>query len=253
MVWGIDSGWAADAFAGAHWDGAPRIRNVPPGKYDITVRVARPYAKLFRIPKAKRQVRFKATVVEAPPWWDDEPIDEDPLEEEPTMAMGAGADDGPVAAMATRAAQVPNTAVPTLRNPPRRVRPDLAATPAWNIFMDHRRGRDLLQFASTPWNAGPAPFVVEGFRRPGEDVMDAFQYFYDRDGTVVGRARVGTFRYHAGRGHDHWHFLQFAQFDLLDSSKQHVVKSKKQGFCLVPTDPVDLTVKVRNCVRRMAA
>ena len=38
--------------------------------------------------------------------------------------------------------------------------------------------------------------VVEGFRREGEDVMDAYQYFID-DGTIVGRSQVGTFRFDA--------------------------------------------------------
>ena len=47
----------------------------------------------------------------------------------------------------------------------------------------------------------PAPLVVEGFRRPGEELMDAYQYSPRRDGLVVGRAPVGDMRYHPHPAH----------------------------------------------------
>jgi hypothetical protein len=100
----------------------------------------------------------------------------------------------------------------------------------------------MVGFAATEWNEGPAPLVVEGFRRPNSDIMDAYQYFYDGD-DVVGKAPVGTFEYHAARHHNHWHFLQFARYDLLDSSMERVLRSKKSSWCLVPTDAIDLTVE----------
>jgi hypothetical protein len=228
MVWGINSGWASETARGM-WGETATIRNVPTGKYEVTVRIVGDHARLFEVPAAGRVVKLNVTVVDGDPW--DNGI------------AAAGLDeggDGPAAAMAT---ELPSASVPTVTNPDPSTVPDLAALPAWGIRVRHRRGTDLLQFTASPWNAGPAPFVIEGFRREGEDVMDAYQYFYDTAGKVVGRARVGTMKYHAGSGHDHWHFLQFARFDLLDSSKQQVVKSGKQGFCLVPTDAVDLTVE----------
>ena len=45
-----------------------------------------------------------------------------------------------------------------------------------------RPGKDYLAFSANVWNAGPAPLVVDGFRSPGKDLMDAYQYFYDADG-----------------------------------------------------------------------
>jgi hypothetical protein len=53
-------------------------------------------------------------------------------------------------------------------------------------------GRSL-RFSATVWNAGDAPLVVDGFRRPGEDAMDAYQYFFDADGneTATGEHRPG--------------------------------------------------------------
>ena len=90
-------------------------------------------------------------------------------------AGGAGARD----------AAVPDVLPPGSGHPSRPRRASL-----WNLETFNRRGRDFLAFAATPWNAGPAPLVVEGFRRPGEELMDAYQYFRDADGLVVGRAPV---------------------------------------------------------------
>jgi hypothetical protein len=84
--------------------------------------------------------------------------------------------------------------------------------------------------------------VVEGFRRRGENVMDAYQYFRDANGNAIGRAPVGTFEFHEGRGHDHWHFLQFTTYKLLSADGGEIVRSKKQSFCIVPTTVVDLTI-----------
>jgi hypothetical protein len=85
--------------------------------------------------------------------------------------------------------------------------------------------------------------VVEGFRREGEAIMDAYQYFRDADGNVVGRAEVGELAWDSRRGHHHWHFLQFASFTLQDAANEEVVRSKKQSFCLAPTNAIDLTVE----------
>jgi hypothetical protein len=42
------------------------------------------------------------------------------------------------------------------------------------------------------------------------------------------------------RGHHHWHFEQLARYALLNSAKKLAVRSHKQGFCIAPSDPVDL-------------
>ena len=71
--------------------------------------------------------------------------------------------------------------------------------------------------------------------------MDAWQYFYDGD-EPVGRAQVGEMEYDTRDGHFHWHLLQFARYRLLDADKVQAVRSSKQSFCIVPTDPVDLSL-----------
>jgi hypothetical protein len=44
-------------------------------------------------------------------------------------------------------------------------------------------------------------------------------------------------------GHTHWHFEQFAQYRLLSKAKTDVLRSRKVGFCIAPTDPVSLLLK----------
>jgi hypothetical protein len=70
--------------------------------------------------------------------------------------------------------------------------------------------------------------------------MDAWEYFYS-NGSPVGRAQVGTMMYDARPSHQHWHFEQFAGYTLLDANRQTIARSRKTGFCLAPTDAIDLT------------
>ena len=83
---------------------------------------------------------------------------------------------------------MPSAAVPIMTDPDPSIRPDLVALPAWGISIDHqgRSNRDFLDFGATVWDKGPSPMVVEGFRRPGEPIMDGWEYFYS-NGEPVGR------------------------------------------------------------------
>ena len=100
-----------------------------------------------------------------------------------------------------------------------------------------------LNFAATVWNAGDSPLVVDGFREKGKPVMDAYQYFYDA-ARQPGRLRPG--RAH-GVGpaptHHHWHFEDFARYQLLGRRRStNVQRSPQGGFCLADTDAIDFTV-----------
>ena len=251
MVWGIDEGWASSlapmgdaldeslesrdvvervlgeastAARGARVSKARRSR-----RYTVTARIAPLYRNLFAIPAADAQATVRLTVRPRP-------------ERRRRRARGRTA-----ASVRARPAQVPAVTVPDTRTVP-----DLVALPGYDVRLVNRRGRNILRFASTVWNAGPGQLVIEGFRRPGTATMDAYQYFLDEsrptvaggfaEGTAVGRKPVGTMRYHAARSHQHWHLLQFSGYSLLDASSRRVVRGGKQSFCLVPTDAVDLTV-----------
>lgn len=84
----------------------------------------------------------------------------------------------------------PTAGVPIVRAPDPAGVPDLQPLPSWGISTRHSRQGDFLSFGANVLVAGNGPLVVEGFRREGEDVMDAYQYFYE-NGEPVGRERVG--------------------------------------------------------------
>ena len=93
-----------------------------------------------------------------------------------------------------------------------------------------------LDFGATVSVLGNARLDVEGFRDNGDEEMRAYQYFF-RNGRVVGRAQVGTMGF---ANYNSWHFKQFAAYRLLTANKSLVVRSQKVGFCIAPTDPIDL-------------
>jgi len=222
MVWGIEEGWATSLF-GSEEEGPTGAVSVPRGRYTVRVEVDPGHATLFGIAEEDAAVELDVRVRRPPSssWWSEDPLADGRLE--------------------------PQGAATEITDPDPSTLPDLAALPAWSIGVRNnaRTGRSWLRFAASPWNAGPAPLVVEGFRSQTQaKTMDAFQYFYDEDGSVVGRAPTGTLVYHDAPGHHHWHFEMFALYTLLTQGPdgEEVQRSRKQGYCLVPTDAVDLTV-----------
>jgi hypothetical protein len=225
-VWGIDSGWASSALGYGTNDS---IRG-PDGRYTATVSIAPDYQTLFGVaPKdASVSVDIRVTTTKRTTCR--------PSCEGGAPRPGSGVRDGDAFAGA------PSASVPIMTNPDPSIRPDLIALPAWGISIDHQAkgNRDFLDFGATVWDKGPSPIVVEGFRRPGEAVMDGWEYFY-ANGEPVGRAPAGDLRYDARPGHQHWHFEQFARYSLLAGDRTEIVASEKTGFCLAPTDTIDLT------------
>jgi hypothetical protein len=211
-VWGIDEGWASVPQLA---DGFLRLPN---GRYIAKLSIAPRFQTLFGVAPEDASVRIAIRI-----------RTEDGCEfcGAPAAPEGSGARHALTPAAIT-AAPDPGTV------------PDLVALPAYGILTSHERGHDYLQFGADVWNRGPASLIVEGFRLPGEDRMDAYQYFSE-DGVVVGRAPVGSFDFDRRDGHQHWHFLQFARYRLLDQADA-AVRSRKQAFCLAPTDPIDLVV-----------
>ncbi|WP_257139248.1 lysyl oxidase family protein, partial [Streptomyces sp. wa1002] len=129
-------------------------------------------------------------------------------------------------------------------------KPDLRSLPAYGITVsdgyEEVPGKDYLAFSANVWNAGPAKLVVDGFRSPGKELMDAYQYFYDADGKQVGYTPTGTMEWDPRPGHEHWHFTDFASYRLLKADQKESVRSGKEAFCLANTDAVDYTVKNAN-------
>jgi hypothetical protein len=223
MVWGIEEGWATPAYVprSSHREFRRWSVKLRPGTYEVTYEITPFFRTFFRV--APEDAVATATVR--------------------VRRAGSGRPSRPAPpahALARRAAGA--STVPIDLSPDPDTLPDLSALPAWGISVRRSKGRDLLGFASTSWNAGPAPMIVEGFRQGAAPTMDADQYFYDEAGAAVGRAPVGDFRYDARHGHHHWHFLQFVRYSIVDAATSEVVRSHKQSFCLAPSDSIDLTV-----------
>ncbi len=202
-----------------------------PGRYSMTVRIRKGYQKLFGIAPADAQRTVRLRVVSGS---DDE-------ERQVAHRHVALRGHGPVARPASHTGPVGRR----LARAPGGPRPDLASLPAWGIGLSGKYG-NRLAFSATEWNGGTSPMVVDGFRRQGQDVMDAYQYFYDKDGNQLGYQSVGTMKWDPRPTHQHWHFEDFARYRLLDANKVSIQRSHKEAWCLANTDAVDYTIPEAN-------
>ena len=224
LVWGIARGWAVD----------PAEQNFTSfrlglGHYTVTETISPTYTKLLGIPATSASAAVRLKVVKGSGCCGE--------------LSAPAAHPAPSRPLSRPLASAPAAA--DLANPPVSARPDLVPLPSWGISTRHYRktkhspASDQLDFNATVSVGGNAPLDVEGFRSNGSPVMQAYQYF-SQNGKIIGRARAGTMGFDTKKGHDHWHFEQFAQYRLLNSQRQLAVRSHKVGFCIAPTDPVDL-------------
>ncbi|MFI5492709.1 lysyl oxidase family protein [Actinoplanes sp. NPDC051859] len=253
-VWGIQAGWNAEVNANPQ----TQILDLPDGQYQATVALNPRYRAQFKIPEQNATQTVGLTVRTA----DDGGVVGAGLTKARLEAARAGANTAPRAVAAAHAEHAgqgdPATQIaayqPGFRPPakaPKAVplsrvakgpRPDLRSLPAWGISLAQEEGRWNVNFGATVWNAGTSPLLVDGFRRTGSELMDAYQYFFDTKGKEVASVKAGTMEWDARDGHRHWHFTDFAQYNLLSADKQLAVRSGKEAFCLANTDAVDYTI-----------
>jgi hypothetical protein len=229
-VWGIERDWAIDQA-----DGSWPAFTIKPGDYTVTESINSRFRQLFSIPADLATASAEVTVIKASGI---------------TGAASLGVASATGSASSNRAstllspARQSGTTQPGImpgddgRLPPSAL-PDLEALPAWGVGTSNTGGSDLLDFAATVANVGNAPLDVEGFRSDASTVMPAYQYFY-QDGQAVQRTEAGTMGFDSDPGHNHWHFQQFAEYQLLGATKKTVVSSHKVGFCIAATDPINL-------------
>ena len=132
--------------------------------------------------------------------------------------------------------------------------PDLQTAPPSDLFFDQRNdGTYLLRFSNTVMNMGPGRLEIQGNPKPPKKkdrdptVRQIYQNVYDAPvgGTQVIHKQVQSDTiYHAG--HQHFHFADFARYDLLVQDSTGYAPTEKKGtktsFCImdttqVPTDP----------------
>ena len=214
-VWGIARGWATDPTELSH---TPNFK-LSLGRYRVTESIPARYASLLGIPARDASATMTLNV-----------------------AKGAARHLRPAAIGSKPLPSLPRN-VPLLSHVPASALPDLVPLPSWGITTSHVRktNQDFLNFGATVWVGGHSPLDVEGFRTPGSTVMKAYQYYW-RNGKVIGRTRAGTMFFDNKKGHHHWHFQQFARYVLLKANKKVAVRSEKVGFCIAPSDPVDLAL-----------
>jgi hypothetical protein len=225
-VWGIAKGWAVNPLEGGGPAGGVPDLKLPLGRYTVTESITSPYRQLFGIPASAATASVKVQVVKG--------------------SGGSVAHPAHGAPPATK--PLPSApSVATLAHPSQSVLPDLVPLPSWGISLTQtkatkkHRATAAVNFGATVWVGGNGPLDVQGFRSGGSPVMPAYQYFW-RDGKVIGRVRAGTMGFDSLPGHNHWHFEQFAAYRLLNAAKTVAVRSNKVGFCIAPTDNVDLTL-----------
>jgi Lysyl oxidase len=229
-VWGIARGWAVDP---SQYTGY-RLNY---GTYRVTETIGPRYANWFHISARDAKATVKIKVVKAQVCCGPVgcclpvPVPSGFIRERSAPAAGATPAHGVLPSL---------PAVPNLVHPPLAALPDLIPLPSWGISITHQGGdEDYLDFGATVWIAGHAPLDVEAFRSNGSDIMKAYQYFW-LNGHLIGRARVGTMGF---ANYNSWHFQQFAQYRLLNAHMKVVVRSRKIGFCIAPTDGVDMLLR----------
>jgi Lysyl oxidase len=224
-VWGIARGWAVDALGYQGY-------RLYLGTYKLTETISPQYLKLFDIPLRAGTATVTVKVVSS-------------------KQCGQGCFFGKRAALPAhfvRVAVRPAGAAARSRLPslpaariltqaPADAEPDLIPLPSWGISVSNtKKGQSYLAFGATVWIGGNSPLDVEGYRIAGSNTMRAYQYFY-KDGKIIGRMRVGTMGF---AEYNAWHFQQFAKYALLKKDKKVAVRSHKVGFCIAPTDGVDM-------------
>jgi len=218
---GIERGWGS-----AVWTLLSVPPSVPDGDYNVDLTVNATTAKRLGMVPSARSAHLVIHLVTTP-----------------GLAPSASTSAASADSLLAETLDTHPLAAPAVASPPRESLPDLASLPAFWIRTRDEDGRDILTFAANTWNRGPAPLVVEGYRIPGTDTMDAQQILY-ANGAPVGSHPVGQMMYHRAVGHYHWHFLDYTRYDLTDVTKKRAVvtTSGKQSWCIAPTDAIDLTL-----------
>ena len=244
QILGIQAGWSVPLFS--QWD-FPVPSSVKDGTYTASAYINLKYRRALGIPlgdgRASIKIKLKTVKDGDGPGRGAEPA---------PSTFGVTASPRPAGVRLKPAAAPPKNLLRPASIDKNGPLPDLRPLPAFAIGLDNFDGngrptnKTYLSFAANVWNAGPSPLVVDGFRHTGADYMDAYQYVFDAAGNQVGSAPAGTMQWDARKGHQHWHFEDFATYRLLDSTRTKAIVSGKEAFCLAPTDPIDTTLPGAN-------
>ena len=131
--------------------------------------------------------------------------------------------------------------------------PDLQTLPPSDIGIEYDRttGHKLLRFSNAIANLGEGPLEVIPTNNATTATTDAYQrlYSHDQNGNwyVASTVYVGTFVFHPQ--HNHWHFEDFARYELHDVAPDGSIgstvlsSSQKVSFCLTDYAQVDSSLE----------
>jgi hypothetical protein len=120
--------------------------------------------------------------------------------------------------------------------------PDLQTLPPSDVGIEYdpTTGRRLLRFSNTIVNLGDGPLELIPTNNAATAKTDAYQRLYSHDDNgkwqVANTVYVGTFVLHPQ--HNHWHFEDFARYELRDAAPDGslgstvIASSDKVSFCL---------------------
>jgi len=121
--------------------------------------------------------------------------------------------------------------------------PDLQVLPPFDLHLKYSRqtGKTYLRLAITFWNNGQGPLELRGVFNPASRQTLVWQSLYTT-GPTTREQLAGEFIWHPG--HEHWHFTNFAVYELwsvsADGALDRVVASRgKVTFCILETDILD--------------
>jgi hypothetical protein len=159
------------------------------------------------------------------------------LEMDTTYEPPPPASASPPVVLSDPAAQPPTSIAPEYRLP------DLEVLPPFDLYLRHnaRTGGTHLRLAITFWNDGRGPLELHGQYNPILRRTMVVQTLYS-EGDRAYEHFAGDFIWHPG--HDHWHFANFALYELWSLSadgglNQVVATSGKVTFCILETDIMD--------------
>ncbi len=175
MIYGVQKGWGS--VVGQVGDEIYDLKLIPDGVYTVKVSVEKKYRDALGLSNDVATIKVTVKTMK------------EPGHPEGRLGKGKkGVAPKPAAKEPTGEGAVPQAGP----------KPDLRALPSFGIFAEGddpetpEKESDTLAFGANVWNAGPSPLVVDGFRRPSEDIMDAYQYFYDANGKQIGYEQTGT-------------------------------------------------------------
>ena len=105
------------------------------------------------------------------------------------------------------------------------------------VIQDRDSGKKLLSFGTTIANKGKGAMELDIGGTKADERRPAFQIIKNDDGTET-RIPVGDFYWHDAPGHNHYHFDEFAQYQLREIEEDGkagaiAAEGHKAGFCLM--------------------